>query len=80
VTLSTPGLGETTGATYHGLGPTQETNRYSGVNSQSSFTEVNYFHVAGGGVSFLVREVSHVTVNANGTVTAEIGQFSITCN
>jgi hypothetical protein len=75
------GVGETTGATYHATGQTQQTFHASGVNSSFSSTYVNVFHIVGTGPGndFFVREVSHVTVNANGTVTGYVDRFSVTC-
>jgi hypothetical protein len=76
------GVGETTGTTYHGTGQTQQTFHASGVTSSYSFTYVNIFHIVGTqpGNDFFVREVSHVTVNANGTLTGYVDQFSVTCS
>jgi hypothetical protein len=75
------GVGETTGAVYHGTGQTQETFHFSGVSDSFSDTFVNVFHIVGTGPGndFFVREVFHVTVNANGTLTAFVDQFSVTC-
>jgi hypothetical protein len=75
------GVGETTGAVYHGTGQTQETFHFSGVSDSFSDTFVNVFHIVGTGPGndFFVREVFHVTVNANGTLAAFVDQFSVTC-
>jgi hypothetical protein len=75
------GVGQSTGTVYHGTGQTQQTFHLSGVSDASSSTFVNVFHIVGSGPGndFFVREVTHVTVNANGTLTAFVDQFSVTC-
>jgi hypothetical protein len=69
------GFGQTTGAKYQATGVTQE--RFS-INP---FTFVNNFRIVGQGPgnNFLVHEVFHVTVNANGTVTAFVDRVSVEC-
>jgi hypothetical protein len=72
------GIGETTGTKYQGTGVTQGT--FNGqVGFETSF--VNNFRIIGQGPgnNFLVHENFHVTINANGTVTAFVDNFRVEC-
>src|SRR5262249_45797450 len=72
------GTGETTGDKYQGTGATQQ--QLSGnVGEETTF--INNFRIVGQGPgnNFLVHENTHVTVNANGVVTASVDNFSIDC-
>ena len=72
------GTGLTTGDKYQGTGVTQ--GQFNGkVGFESTF--VNNFRIIGHGPgnNFLVHENFHITVNANGTVTAFVDNFSIEC-
>jgi hypothetical protein len=75
------GVGLSTGDRYRGTGVTQETVSGSLVNGQFSDTFVNNFRIIGQGPgnNFLVHENLHVTVNANGEVTAIVENVSISC-
>lgn len=75
------GVGLTTGDSYRGTGVTQETFGGSLVNGQASSTFVNNFHVvgAGPGNNFMIHEVLHVTINANGETTGTVDHLSVTC-
>ena len=70
-----------TGDRYQATGVTQEQMGGSFVNGQFSDTFVNNFRIVGHGPGndFLVRETFHVTVNANGVVTVDAGQFTTSC-
>ena len=72
------GTGQSTGAKYQGTGGTQ-----SVFDAQvgSETTNINNFRIIGQGPgnNFLVHENFHVTVNANGTVTAFVDNFSVDC-
>jgi hypothetical protein len=72
------GTGLTTGAAYRAVGVTQETMT---VRIGSADTFVNSFHVIGRGPAsnFTVHETLHLTVNANGTVTASFDHLRIAC-
>jgi hypothetical protein len=73
------GTGLTTGAKYQATGVTRDT--FGGrVGSVETF--VNNFRIigAGPGNNFMVHENLHVTVNANGTLTAFVDNFSATCS
>ena len=65
--------GQDTGITYRPTGVTKES---SGDNG---FTFVNRFHLVGKGTQFFVKETIHVTVNANGDVTAEFFNSELIC-
>ena len=74
------GVGLTSGATYHSTGETLGTTtiRTSGGISD---TFVNNFKFIGEGSApnFLETDVIHLTVNANGVVTATVEQSMIRC-
>lgn len=72
------GTGQTTGAKYQATGETLNTfNAQVGLET----TFVNNFKIIGQGPgnNFLIHENFHLTVNANGTVTAFVDNFSVTC-
>ncbi|MBI2852663.1 MAG: hypothetical protein HYX84_06145 [Chloroflexi bacterium] len=73
------GTGLTTGANYRGTGVTrQELNL---TNGASEVTFVNNFRIIGQGTgnNFLVHQTVHLTVNANGEVTADVVIDSVDC-
>jgi len=72
------GTGLTTGAKYQGTGET----RFSFTGTVGfEETDVNNFKIIGSGPgnNFLVYETLHVTVNANGTLTTYVDNFSVEC-
>lgn len=75
------GTGSVTGDKYQGTGVTQWTSRFSGTSSQYEFTYINNFRMIGQGTgnNFLVHANMHFTVNANGDVTASVGNASASC-
>ena len=75
------GTGETTGAKYQATGITTENFKGSFQNGQFTDTFVNNFRIIGQGPgnNYLVHEVAHVTVNANGTVTVLFDNPTIDC-
>ena len=74
------GTGLTTGATYHATGVTRGTTTTTAKGGISD-TFVNSFKIIGDGSApnFLETDVIHVTVNANGDVTASVEQSIIRC-
>jgi hypothetical protein len=72
------GTGFTTGAKYQGTGITRD-NFGGRVGYEETF--VNNFRIIGqgSGNNFLVHENLHITVNANGTLTAFLDNFSVEC-
>ena len=69
------GFGQTSGAKYQATGVTQQRP------NTNPFTFVNNFRIIGQGPgnNFLVHQVVHVTVNANGAVTALFDRPSVEC-
>lgn len=75
------GVGLVTGDKYQAAGVTQEHFEGNLINGQFTDTFVNNFRLIGKGPgnNFLVHENFHVTINANGDVTAFVDNFSIDC-
>lgn len=75
------GVGETTGAKYQGTGVTEEHFNAGSSGLPITDTFVNNFRIIGQGPgnNSLVHENTHITINANGTVTASVDNFSDTC-
>jgi hypothetical protein len=69
------GTGETSGEKYQATGVTQQ------LSNTNTFTFVNNFRIIGQGPdnNFLVHELFHVTVNANGEITAFVDGTSVEC-
>ena len=77
--LGITGVGLTSGDQYQATGETR-----FGFNDRGlpfEFTFVNNFKIIGHGPgnNFLVHETFHITINANGTVTAFVDNFSVEC-
>ena len=74
------GVDLTTGTRYVATGLTRDIVVTS-PSGGSTETFVNRFHIqaTSGAESFIVSEVFHITVNANGDVTAFVDNFSSTC-
>lgn len=72
------GTGSVTGDTYHGTGVTQ--SQFNGTVGEE-FTFINNFRIIGQGRgnNLLIHETFHVTVNANGEITAEVDNFRSEC-
>lgn len=72
------GTGLTTGDSYQGTGVTRFV-----TSGRLGFTDtfVNNFRIIGEGTgnNYLVHENVHITVNANGTLTAYVDNFSVEC-
>lgn len=75
------GVGLTSGATYQGTGVSQFTQDVRPAGFPVTFTAVNNFRIIGQGAvgNLLVHELFHVTVNANGNLTAFVADFSLVC-
>jgi hypothetical protein len=73
------GTSLSTGATYHGVGLTTDT--IVTTPGATSFTFVNRFFLIGegGAPNALFSETLHLTVNADGTVTANVENVSDVC-
>jgi hypothetical protein len=76
------GTGLTTGAKYQATGVTQDEFNVGPGGLPYTETFVNNFRMIGQGPgnNYMVHETFHITINANGTVTAYVDNFSITCN
>jgi hypothetical protein len=72
------GVGLVSGRIYHGTGVTREVFR---VGKGETNTFVNNFRLisAGPGGDVILHEAFHVTVNANGEVTASVDHLNVTC-
>lgn len=74
------GVGSVTGATYHGVG-----GDWFSLNAEPPFpfeaTQTDVFGLisAGATPNLVVTDTLHITVNANGTVTANVVRFSAAC-
>ena len=75
------GVGETTGDVFQGTGVTREHFSLNLVDGRGETSFVDSFNIIGhgGSVNYRVRQVSHVTVSADGTVTVTHDQFSVDC-
>src|SRR4029077_13867187 len=76
------GAGETTGDKYQATGVTKDTSfKLSFQNGQAQQTFVNNFRIIGTGPgnNFLVHEVTHITINANGIATVLHDNLSVIC-
>ena len=75
------GVGLDTGDRYHATGVTQDHFKGSFNNGQFNQIFVNNFRIIGQdpGNNFLVHENFHLTITANGAVTAVHDNFSIDC-
>ena len=74
------GTGLVTGATYQGTGATHDSVNINGP-PPSEFTSVNNFLLIGRGPNnnLLVHSTTHVTINANGKVTAVVENARVEC-
>ena len=75
------GIGSITGDKYQATGVTQFEIKGSLTNGQYEFTFINNFRIIGQGPgnNFLVHQTIHETINANGTVTAEVLNSTFDC-
>ena len=74
------GVGSVTGATYHGVG-----GDWFSLNARPPFpfeaTQTDVFGLisAGAAPNLVVTDTFHVTVNADGTITANVARFNVAC-
>jgi hypothetical protein len=75
------GVGSVTGDKYQGTGVTQGELKGSLVKGQYQETSINNFRIIGqgNGNNFLVHAVAHITVNAKGVVTVQLGREKVEC-
>jgi len=80
--INVSGVGETSGDKYRAVGITRTDMT---IDTSDGFpqetTAVNNFYIIGQGPgnNFMVHETFHVTINANGEVTADIDKLIIEC-
>jgi len=77
------GTGETTGDTYHATGLTRFDTTASVNNFPFETTFVNNFYMIGTTSTagrLLVHETAHLTIDANGVITANFDKPSVTCH
>ncbi len=74
------GTGLTSGDKYQGVGVTRQSANFRGP-APVEFTFVNRFQMIGQGPgnNLLVHQTIHMTVNANGVITANVSNFSVVC-
>ncbi len=76
------GIGQTSGAIYHATGVTRSDSGGSLVDGAAEQTFINRFHIVGDGrtPNFEAFNTVHVTLNADGTMTANVSNISTTCH
>jgi hypothetical protein len=73
-------IGEITGTVFNPTGVTQSMMDVFTENGATTYTYINNFHMVGtGGVQLRIKVRYHVTINANGDVTAEVDNSSTVC-
>jgi hypothetical protein len=76
------GVGRTTGAIYNATGVTQSTTTYDGITGYPfETTYINNYRLIGKGTAanYSVHSTFHITINANGTVTALVDNTNVNC-
>jgi hypothetical protein len=75
------GVGRISGDQYRATGVTQSEYHNSPLNPPGEMTFVNNFRIIGQGPgnNYLVHQLTHITLNADGTVTAQVSNVSIDC-
>lgn len=73
------GKGLVSGARYQATGVTRSSGKFGGI--PYTYTYVNNFRMIGQGPgnNYLVHENVHITINANGELTAEVDNWSVDC-
>jgi hypothetical protein len=78
---SVTGVGSVTGATYHGVGGFwTEFNAHPPFPFETTATNVFGLISTGSSPNLMVTFTLHITVNADGTLTANVARFSLSCN
>jgi hypothetical protein len=74
-------VGSVTGDVYQATGVAQQNFSGSFTNGQFNFTFVGNFRIIGQGPgnNFLMHEVAHTTINANGDATVMFDNFTVDC-
>jgi hypothetical protein len=75
------GTGSVSGATYHGVGGDWFTaNVKPPFPVELTMTDVFGLISAGSSPNLVITDTFHITVNADGTLTANVARFSLSCN
>lgn len=76
------GVGQTTGDVYQANGVTQEQDSIPLTGGALEFTFINNFRIIGPGPdnNLQTHQTIHLTINANGVVTAIVDNTSVDCN
>jgi hypothetical protein len=71
-------VGQVTGDKYQGTGVTQDEFNAT-VGAEETF--INNFRIIGqgNGNNFLIHQTFHITINADGTMTAFVNMLSVDC-
>jgi hypothetical protein len=73
------GIGQTSGDTYQGTGVTRWSTNFNVFPYNDTYVN-NYRMIGQGpGNNFTVHETYHITINANGELTAEVANFRVAC-
>jgi hypothetical protein len=74
------GVGAPSGSVYHAVGAgSMDVNVQPPFPAESTTTFVINFISVGGTPNFVGNEMTHFTINANGTTTAQVMRISFTC-
>lgn len=71
-------IGQVTGTVYHPTGLTRQTNIILDEDGCLVYTYVNVYHMVGGGIQFMVKEVGHARL-IEGEIVSEVDQFETWC-
>ena len=73
------GIGLTSGAKYQATGTNRFQSSANGIGSEFTFTGSFLLTAPGPGNNLLIKELVHMTINANGALTADIGSLTGGC-
>jgi hypothetical protein len=73
------GVGQSTGDTYRATGVSQGTTNVVGLPSTDTYVNIFQMIGPGPGNNFMVHEVFHTTINANGEVTSVVANSRVEC-
>lgn len=73
------GIGLTTGDRYHAAGPNHFVSNSRGTQNELTFVNDFLLVAPGSGNNLRIHELVHVTVDANGEITAEVNSLAVDC-
>jgi hypothetical protein len=74
------GVGLTSGDTYRGTGVTQESLHGAAGQALTQTLVINFRLIGqGSAANFMIHQVAHLTINANGELTAQVGSTEVDC-